>query len=151
MYTEPSNCLFQFSRESKCWFNLWSIQHFYYPAFVLSIFLYFISKYANRENKIIYALIAVGLIHIYHFIDEYLGNFTTYSPEGIVRDLLSNKESGKPTDNDSIQNSFGDIISGFIGSLIVLGIFLVSDDPMLVELSVLFIPITVIAYLFWRI
>ena len=149
-YKEDSNCLFELNAGNKCWFNLWSIQHFYYPAFFYSLFLTFLIKQNfSNQTTLLLALLGFAFIHIFHFIDEYLGNLTTYSPEGLLRNIFY-KDDNKPTDNDSIQNSFGDIISGFIGLLLILSFFLIKNETLIIPLSIMFIPVTILAYLFQK-
>ncbi len=45
----PNNCLVG-ATTSKCWFDLWSIQHMYYPALDLSLVLTELSKLELKRN-----------------------------------------------------------------------------------------------------
>ena len=105
----------------SCMFDLWSIHHFYWQGLAY-ILLHLILKI----NNIKYSILLLIVLTILHIIEEYLGNNSKISLEGIFIDnigpLLDNKikiEKRKP-DGDTIRNSIGDVLSGIISNILIL-------------------------------
>jgi hypothetical protein len=79
--------------------------------------------YKPKTNSHAFTLLVIT--NLFHVFEEYLGNTTVYSIEGIILNwvypLLNVKYEPdySVTDHDSIQNSLGDILSGFVGTLFI--------------------------------
>lgn len=101
--------------KSVCVFDYWSIHHFYITG-VIYIILHHTLDISTLESAILLNV----LITILHTTEEYLGNTTRLSFEGIVIDYISPlidpkiKPELRGIDNDYLQNSIGDVVSGII-------------------------------------
>jgi hypothetical protein len=88
----------------KNFFDIHSISHF------LSLFILFILiKSLFKSLSSIKILLIINILHI---IEDILENTTSYGIESII------KRIDGPSDNDSLKNFIGDIVSGFLGSLL---------------------------------
>jgi len=114
------------------WFDKYSFLHCGSLAFFYTIFL-LLALLKNIKTK--GAIILFIIINTLHLIDELLNNYSTISMESIwVPKYLGRVVK----DNDSIQNFLGDLISGLMGSLIVLLVFYFSEKNKYQPLIVLF-------------
>ena len=116
------NCIIKWGKpDSACFFDWWSIHHFYWQGF-----FYLIFHYLLRIKSLKYALILTLVLTIVHSIEEYFGNTSRISIEGVVIDYLGPiinpriKPELREPDNDYLQNSIGDVLAGLIGNLLVL-------------------------------
>ncbi len=112
---------FKMIKKNQCWFDWWSIHHFYFQGFFYIIFHHFF-KIKTLSNALKLNLI----ITILHIVEEYLGNTNKISLEGITADYIAplldpkiNTES-RELDNDYLQNSIGDILSGLLASSLII-------------------------------
>lgn len=103
--------------KSVCVFDYWSIYHFYFTGLVYLIVHYILNIQSIKGSSILLCLIT--LIHI---MEEYLGNTTRKSMEGIVIDYIAPifdpkiKPELRGIDNDFLQNSIGDVFAGVLSS-----------------------------------
>lgn len=118
----PENCIVKFGEaDSKCYFDSWSIHHFYYQGFFYIIFHHFL-----KIKSIKGALFLLVLLTVIHGIEEYFGNTRLLSLEGIFIDYLGPIVNPKidirlrGPDNDYLQNSIGDVLSGFIATVLII-------------------------------
>jgi len=119
----PNNCFIKWGKaDSECYFDSWSIQHFYWQGFFFIILFHFF-----KIKKINTALILTLLLTIIHSLEEYFGNIALISLEGIFVDNLGpiinpriNPKLRTP-DNDYLQNSIGDVLAGLISNLLIVG------------------------------
>ena len=119
-----------------CWFDKYSFLHFGDLGFIYAILL-LIGLIKNIKIK--WGLYLFLIINIMHIIDDILNNFTDTSLESI----WVPKYLGKvPRDGDSVQNFLGDLISGFIGSSIVLLTFYLTQKTIYQPLIILFTGFT---------
>lgn len=106
---------------SKCMFDYWSIMHLYFTGFVY-IILHHLLKIASVKG----AILLTFILAIFHGIEEYLGNTTKISLEGIVIDnlgpLIDPKVNPKnrEIDDDYLENSIGDVLSGVVACLLII-------------------------------
>ena len=115
-----------------CWFDKYSFLHFGNLGFIYAILL-LIGLIKNINMK--WSLYLFLIINIIHIIDEILNNYTDISTESI----WVPKHLGKvPRDGDSIQNFLGDLISGFVGSSLVLLTFYLTQKTIYQPLIILF-------------
>jgi len=119
----PNNCVLKTGKpDSACFFDWWSIHHFYWQG-LFYLILHYLLKISNLKS----ALILTGVLTLLHIVEEYFGNTSRISFEGIVIDNLGPVINPKidpklrRPDNDYLQNSIGDVISGLIANLLVLG------------------------------
>ena len=105
-----------------CWFDKYSFLHFGNMGFFYSIFL-LIGLIKNI--KIRWGIYLYLIINVIHLIDEILNNYTDISLESI---WVPKHMRRVPRDDDSVQNFLGDLISGFIGSSIILFTFYLSPS-----------------------
>ena len=116
---DKSYCLYGDTKK-KCMFDSWSFHHFYWQGLVF-LLLHLILKIKNVKNSIL-LLIVLTILHI---IEEYLGNNSRISLEGIVVDnigpLLDNKIKieKRKLDDDTIINSIGDVLSGILSNILI--------------------------------
>jgi hypothetical protein len=107
--------------KSECLFDYWTIHHFYYTGFV-----YIILHHLLQIKTVKYAILLSLFISILHGIEEYLGNTTKYSLEGFFGDYIAplfftNIDVTKRTiDNDYLENSIGDVLSGVIACILII-------------------------------
>ena len=117
---DKSFCLYG-DIKKNCMFDAWSLHHFYWQGLVF-LLLHSILKIKNMKNSIL-LLIVLTILHI---IEEYLGNNSRISLEGIFIDnigpLLDNKIKieKRKLDDDSIENSIGDVLSGILSNILIL-------------------------------
>jgi len=119
----PENCIFgSFTNpKSSCVFDYWSIHHFYFSGFIY-IILHHLLNISSIKN----ALLIMLVVTIGHMIEEYFGNTSRISLEGIVIDNIGPiidpkiEPSLRTPDNDYIDNSIGDIISGIISNVLII-------------------------------
>jgi hypothetical protein len=119
----PSPCIFRSFRDdnSECLFDYWSIYHFYFSGVVYNILHHYLNITKLRGTMVPFAM--VTLLHI---VEEYLGNTSKISLEGVVVDyigpLLDPKidPSLRGLDGDYIQNSIGDVLSGMIACALII-------------------------------
>ena len=107
--------------KSICVFDTWSLHHFFWQG-AIYIILHELFKIKNIEQSIFLFLI----LTILHIFEEYIGNISRISIEGIIIDNLGpiinprvNPKKRK-IDNDYLDNSLGDILSGIISNLIII-------------------------------
>jgi len=119
----PKNCYIKWGNpDSACLFDWWSIHHFYWQGF---FFLVFHHLFGIKSLK--YSLILTLVLTLVHVIEEYLGSTSRISIEGVVIDSLGPiinprvKPELRELDNDYLQNSIGDVLSGLISNLLILG------------------------------
>jgi hypothetical protein len=107
--------------KSTCVFDYWSIYHFYFTGFV-----YLILHHLLGISSMTHAIILAVIVTILHSIEEYLGNTSRISLEGIVADYIGPLIDSRidPTmreiDNDYLDNSIGDILSGIISCVMII-------------------------------
>lgn len=105
---------------STCMFDYWSIHHFYFSGFIY-IILHHLLNITNMTQSL-YVVVLIGILHM---IEEYLGNTSKISLEGLVIDyigpLIDPKidPSLRKIDNDYLENSIGDVLIGVISCLII--------------------------------
>ena len=119
----PNNCFIKWGKpDSACVFDWWSLHHLYWQGFFYLIFHYLLGiKTLNS------ALVLTLVLTLVHVIEEYFGNTSRISIEGVVIDSIGpiinpriRPELREP-DNDYLQNSIGDVLAGLIGNLLILG------------------------------
>lgn len=107
--------------KSICLFDTWSIHHFFWQG-AFYILLHDLLKIKKIKHSIILFLVLTLL----HVIEEYLGNMSRISLEGIVIDNLGPiinqrvKPEKRKIDNDYLDNSLGDVISGIISNILII-------------------------------
>ena len=118
----PNNCLIKFGKaDSKCYFDSWSIHHFYWQGFFFIIFCHIF-----RIKTIKQASIIILVLTFIHVLEEYFGNTIMFSLEGLFVDyigpIINPKINTKlrEIDNDYIQNSIGDVIAGLLSNILIL-------------------------------
>ena len=116
----PNFCFIQWKHpDSACFFDWWSIHHFYWQGFFYLLLHYFL-----KIRSIKSALLLTVVLTLLHIIEEYLGNTSKYSLEGIVIDNLGPVINPKidpklrRPDND-LENSIGDVTAGLIANLLL--------------------------------
>ena len=118
----PKFCFIRFGEaDSKCVFDSWSIHHFYWQGFIYILLHHFLKiKYINQ------ALILTGILTLLHSTEEYFGNIGLFSLEGIFIDNIGPIVNPKidiklrEPDNDYLDNSIGDVLSGLTSNIIIL-------------------------------
>jgi len=105
----------------KCLLDYWSMYHFYFTGFVYLVLHHYLNI-TTLKSAIILCLI-VTLLHI---VEEYFGNTSRISTEGVVIDYIGpmfdpeiNPEL-RPIDNDYLENSIGDILSGIVSCVLII-------------------------------
>ena len=118
----PNNCILKLgTADSKCYFDSWSIHHFYYQGF-----FYIIFHHLFKIKSIKYSILLLVGLTILHAIEEYFGNTSLISLEGIFIDTLGPIVNPKihtelrTPDNDYLQNSIGDVFSGFLSNILII-------------------------------
>mgnify|MGYP001284290882 CR=1 FL=1 len=118
----PNFCLIKLGNpNSECVFDSWSIHHFYWQGFAYIIIHHFL-----KLNKIKHIILTTVILSIIHIIEEYFGNTQRLSIEGIVIDYIGpliNKKidpSLREIDNDYLDNSIGDILSGLFSNILII-------------------------------
>ena len=107
--------------KAECLFNYWSIYHFYFTGFFF-IIIHYLLKLSNLKSSIILAII----LTILHIFEEYYGNTNKISLEGIILDNLGPildpniNAKNRKIDNDYLENSIGDILSGIIACILII-------------------------------
>lgn len=121
MYMNNSKFCLYGDIKKRCMFDSWSLHHFYWQGLVF-LLLHSILKI----NNIKYSILLLIILTILHIIEEYLGNNSRLSLEGIVIDnlgpLFNNKIKieKRKLDNDTIRNSIGDVLSGILSNILIL-------------------------------
>ena len=120
----PNFCLVdrEFSNpKSICVFDTWSLHHFFWQG-VAYLLLHELFEIKDLKYSILLFIILTSI----HTIEEYLGNTTRTSLEGIVFDNLGPiidtnvKPEKRKIDNDYLDNSIGDILSGVLSNLLII-------------------------------
>jgi hypothetical protein len=118
----PNFCLIKFGKaNSECVFDSWSIHHFYWHGF-----LYIILHHLFNIKLMNKALVLTAFITLLHIIEEYFGNIGMLSFEGIFVDNIGPIVNPKidiklrEPDNDYLDNSIGDVLSGFTSNILIL-------------------------------
>ncbi len=107
--------------KSECIFDYWSIYHFYFTGFA-----YIILHHLLKINNLKDAIVLTSILTIIHVIEEYFGNTTKLSLEGIVIDNIGPifnprvNPKNRKIDDDYLQNSIGDVLSGVIACLLII-------------------------------
>ena len=97
-----------------------------YTPFLLAGFVYIIIHHFLKLNKIKHIILTTVILSIIHIIEEYFGNTQRLSIEGIVIDYIGpliNKKidpSLREIDNDYLDNSIGDILSGLFSNILII-------------------------------
>lgn len=105
---------------SECLFDWWSIHHFYWQGFAYIILHHFLNIKSINAG-----IILTTVLTCIHVIEEYFGNTSRISIEGIFIDTLGPLLDSKininlrSPDNDYIDNSIGDVLSGLISNLLI--------------------------------
>ena len=116
-------CIFGslYNPQSKCIFDYGSIHHFYFGGLIYLILHHYLN--INNMNDAMKLFIFVTILHI---IEEYFGNTSKISTEGIVIDYIGpildpkiNPEK-RGIDNDYLQNSIGDVVAGVISCILII-------------------------------
>lgn len=119
----PNFCLVDNSWEkpkSECLLDWWSIHHFYWQGFAYIILHHFLNIKSLKGVTIV--TIFLTFIHI---LEEYFGNTSRISLEGIFVDKLGPLIDSKininlrSPDNDYIDNSIGDVLSGIVSNILI--------------------------------
>ena len=106
---------------SICVFDTWSLHHFFWQGFA-----YILLHYLFNIKDIKYCILICFLLSLIHLIEEYLGNTNKISIEGIVIDNLGPllvpkiKTELREIDNDYLDNSIGDVLSGLISNILII-------------------------------
>ncbi len=104
-----------------CLFDTWSAHHFFWQG-VAYILLHELFEIKDIKHSIFLGLILTSI----HIGEEYLGNTSRTSLEGIVIDNLGPlvdpklKPEKRKIDNDYFDNSIGDVLSGFISNVLII-------------------------------
>ena len=121
---------------SQCLFDSWSIQHFYWQGFV-----YLIIHLLLRIKTKGAAFRLVVILTVLHALEEYIDNISRFSLQGIITDyigpLIDRKinPAKRHHDNDTLDNSIGDVISGLIACLLIVGYWIIYGKlPVLIYL-----------------
>ena len=122
----PNSCFVKVGKpNSACYFDSWSIHHFYWQGFLFIIFFHFL-----KIKKLKYAVGLAFLLTLIHIIEEYLGNTSRISLEGLFIDYIGPlinpriKTELRKLDNDYIENSIGDVLSGLLSNILIIGYWL---------------------------
>lgn len=106
--------------QSICVFDTWSLHHFFWQGFA-----YILLHYLFNIKDIKYCFLICFLLSLIHLVEEYLGNTNKISIEGIVIDNLGPllvpkiKTELREIDNDYLDNSIGDVISGLSSNILI--------------------------------
>lgn len=106
---------------SSCVFDSWSIQHYYWQGFAYLIFHHFL-----KIKKLKEAILLCILLTIIHCLEEFKGNTDKISIEGAVANHIGPlvvpkiKPEKRELDNDYLDNSIGDVLSGLIANLLII-------------------------------
>ena len=107
--------------KSECLFDLWSIHHFFWQG-VAYILIHELFEIKELKDCIIICL----FLTLVHTIEEYFGNTNRLSIEGVVFDNLGPiidkkvKPELRKIDNDYLDNSIGDVLSGVISNILII-------------------------------
>jgi hypothetical protein len=107
--------------KSICLFDTWSLHHFFWQGF-----FYIILHHLFNIKDIRYSILLFSFLTLVHIIEEYLGNTNKLSIEGIVIDKLGPiidpkiKPELREIDNDYLDNSIGDVLSGIISNILII-------------------------------
>jgi len=106
---------------SVCIFDTWSLHHFFWQGFFFIIIHHLLNIKSYK-----YSILLCIILTIIHIFEEYLGNTNRLSIEGIVIDnigpILNSriKPHLRKIDNDYLDNSIGDVFSGFLSNALIL-------------------------------
>ena len=121
--SNPNFCLLdtEFRRpRSICVFDTWSVHHFFWQG---AFYIFFHQLLNIKDIK--HSITLFIILSIVHTIEEYLGNTSKISLEGIFIDTLGPlvdpkvKPEKREIDNDYIENSIGDVVSGMISNILI--------------------------------
>ena len=122
----PNNCFIKIGKpDSACYFDSWSIHHFYWQGFFFIIFVYLF-----KIKKLKYAIVLALVLTLIHILEEYVGNTSRISLEGLFIDYIGPlinpkiKTELRELDNDYLQNSIGDVLSGLLSNILIIGYWL---------------------------
>jgi|SaaInlV_150m_DNA_4_1039716.scaffolds.fasta_scaffold07217_3 hypothetical protein len=107
--------------KSICLFDTWSLHHFFWQGF-----FYIILHHLFNIKDIRHSILLFSFLTLVHIIEEYLGNTNKLSIEGIVIDKLGPiidpkiKPELREIDNDYLDNSIGDVLSGIISNILII-------------------------------
>ena len=92
----PNNCFIKWGKpDSACVFDWWSVHHLYWQGFFYLIFHYLLGIKTLKG-----ALILTLVLTVVHVIEEYFGNTSRISIEGVVIDNIG------PIINPSIRPNY---------------------------------------------
>ena len=106
---------------SECLIDFWTIHHSYWQGFFY-IIIHHLLKIKTLKQSIFLTLLLTAI----HAVEEYLGNTSRISIEGIVIDNLGpiiNPKidvSMRQPDNDYLDNSIGDVLSGLFACCFII-------------------------------
>lgn len=107
--------------KSVCVFDIWSLHHFFWQGLAYLLIHEFL-----KIKELKYSFLIFVILSFIHTIEEYLGNTSRISMEGIVIDnicpLLNTKikPEKREIDNDYLDNSIGDVLSGMLSNLLII-------------------------------
>lgn len=107
--------------KSICVFDTWSLHHFFWQG---TAYLLIHELFEIKDLKI--AILLLLFLTSIHTIEEYMGNTNRISIEGIVIDNLGPiinpkiKPELRKIDNDYIDNSIGDVLSGITSNILII-------------------------------
>lgn len=119
----PNPCLLDTNYRkpsSECVADFWTIHHAYWQGF-----FYLIFHHALKIKTLKQALSLTTVLTVLHVIEEYFGNTSRISFEGIIIDNLGPIVNPKidvslrQPDNDYLDNSIGDVFSGLLSCLFI--------------------------------
>jgi hypothetical protein len=108
---------------SKCLFDYWTTFHFYFTGMMMILCMILLQYFDLLNDQTLIWLML--FLNIAHAIEEYLGNTTRLSLEGVVIDNIGPlfnpkmKPEKRQIDNDYLQNTIGDILSGIIATILI--------------------------------
>lgn len=106
---------------SECVADFWTIHHAYWQGF-----FYIIFHHALKIKTLKHSVLLTSLLTAIHITEEYFGNTSKFSLEGIIIDNLGPIFNPKidvtlrKPDDDYIDNSIGDVTSGLLSCLFII-------------------------------
>ena len=128
--------------KSACVFDYYSIQHFYWQGFAY-LLIHRLLNIQTLKN----AIILIIVLTILHVIEEYLDNVSKLSLQGIIIDnigpLIDKRidTSKRMPDDDYLDNSIGDVLSGVISCIILVAYWNRTGKLPIIEYSIFLIPV----------